>query len=128
MDKKVRQPFPPVSCVEGHDLPSSCFDYSTELGMIISGSKDGTILLLNPSSGESEIFQSQNHKSGGVSSLSVSRYMPLIYSGGFDGSVIIHGVENGDTLEFNVSEIEQSLKDCASVQDFGDHQITNYLT
>lgn len=128
MDKKVRQPFPPASCIEGHDLPCTILEYSFELGMIISGSKDGSIILMSPTTGESETFSCHNHKSGGISALSVSRYTPFIYSGGFDGSVVIYGIENDQELEFNVSQTEQAVKDCQAISEFGDHQISNFLT
>jgi WD40 repeat protein len=107
LDLKVRPPFSPLEEYDGHDLRTNCLSYYKEQGVFLSGGLDGTIMkrsLKEPS--RPSKFKAHNYLTGGVSWCSLSERYPLIFSGGFDGSILVFKEK-----DFDFDKEKEHLKD-----------------
>jgi WD40 repeat protein len=96
MDFKVKAAnTPPIEELDGHDLTTNCISFSVKNGELVTGGRDGTIIVR---SGEmlSQVknkIQSHNLASNGVSVVLASNIGRRVYSAGFDGSLFIWALE-----------------------------------
>lgn len=92
MDMRPRAPFTPVEEIDGHELVTNYIRFKDGANVIVSGGLDGSVIRRNPKSASSDLVkvQTQSHVRGGVSACSCSEIYPIVFSGGFDGSLAVH--------------------------------------
>lgn len=86
--------------------------------MFVSGSQDGSILLVDLDSGSSESYHAHNYQSGGTSHCSLGPNGNIIVSGGFDGSIFVFTRPDFTILEENKEELA----------DLGEFEVSNLET
>lgn len=84
-------------------------------------------MIIDSESGESTNYYAHNYQSGGVSSCSVSSYYPVVYSGGFDGSVFVYQSDSFSAEKVKSDQNgEISLDDYSPVEYYSDDMIKHY--
>ncbi len=85
---------PPLDELFGHDLVTNCLHYDPVQQVVVSGGKDGS-LIVRAAANLAEVRATKkvhNIVSHGVSSVFYSSQSKLLISGGFDGSLVIDSV------------------------------------
>lgn len=118
MELKRKQVGMPLE-LDNHDLVTNYLYLKTASEVLVSGGMDGSVIrrsTKNPKESAIKI-NTQNYVFNGVSACSASEIYPLIYSGGFDGSLLVHSY---DDFEFNGgSDAFKSLPavaDCSKIE------------
>jgi len=90
MDLRPRPPFTPIEELDGHDLRTNCISFKEGAEAFVSGGEDGCVIKRSSKDTSSCItIRSQSYLLKGVSACGLSDKYPLVYSAGFDGSILI---------------------------------------
>lgn len=88
-----KAPNAPIDEIKSHDIGTTCFDFSNEVKFMVTGGKDGNIIVRNMmqiSQSNSEVQGSEikGHAvfSGGITALAFSRVRSTLYTAGGDGT------------------------------------------
>ena len=129
MEKKPKPPFPPSKVIFGHELESNILQWIPSQNKLLSGGKDGSVMLIDPNANDSqEIFKVHNLSKGGVSYCTASSVYPVVYSGGFDGSILVNKREDFEVKpsETGDKNFDHSLKNLDTIELLADEDIKFY--
>ena len=84
---------PPIEEFKSHGIYTTCFDFSKEADFMVSGGKDGALILRNRKK-LNQFSEIKGHSvfTGGVKSLWFSKKRTVLYSAGGDGSFLCWSV------------------------------------
>ena len=92
-------PVPPGKELPSHALSTTCLCYGGSGETLVSGGKDGKVLVRNFNDNDSmeRPVQIQAHSvvSGGVSAIGINRSSTYVYTAGYDGSISISSIGRG---------------------------------
>jgi hypothetical protein len=134
MDMRPRAPFTPIEEIDGHELTTNFIRFKEGAGAFVSGGLDGSVIRRTTKNPATDLVkvQTQNHVHSGVSSCSCSETYPIIISGGFDGSLLVHSFK---PFSFGDEKIQlgslPKVADCAkfdSVRVESDSDVKYYET
>ena len=84
---------PPVDELKSHDIGTTCCDFSNEIKFMVTGGKDGNIIVRNmnhvaQNNNEIQGSEIKGHAvfSGGISALAFSKVRSTLYTAGGDGA------------------------------------------
>jgi hypothetical protein len=85
-----KPPNPPLEEFKSHGLGTNCFDYSDEAQFVVSGGKDGLLILRNRKK-LNQFSEIKGHSvfNGGVTALCFSRVRTTLYTAGGDGTFLV---------------------------------------
>lgn len=94
MDLRRKQQGMPTE-YDSHDLITNCFVVKPSSDALVSGGLDGSVIKRSLKNSKDSLIKidTQNHFFKGVSACSCSDTYPIVYSGGFDGSLLVHSYE-----------------------------------
>ena len=127
MGKKDRQPDRPDREIEAHDLPVTCFTTAGVDNVVVSGSKDGSIMIQNLETGDRETINIHGYQTGGVSYCSINANNSVIISGGYDGSLYVHKREDFDLAKCKKMESkDKEIKKMEELELLADSEVKHY--
>lgn len=122
LDKKIKAAPIPIEEVFGHPLVTRTMVVSKDGRILFTGGKDGTVFA-REAINITKFTEIKAHSlsANGVSLITVSKYLPVIYTGSDDGSVIMWAYEDFDFEEVNYGQPKQPTEAFLNVEILEDH-------
>lgn len=131
MDMRPRAPFTPLDELDGHELTTNYLRFKEGAGAFVSGGLDGSVIRRSAKSSDLVKVQTQSHVKGGISACSCSEIYPILYTGGFDGSLLVHSYRMFDFEDDSLQSNIPKLADCSKLETIkleADEQVKFYET
>ncbi len=78
-----------------HSIATSCVHFSLGLKQMVTGGKDGLVIVRDPTNVRSlKEFQTHSVVGGGVSNVCLSSTLPFFYVAGVDGSILVVSIDD----------------------------------
>ena len=131
MDLRPRPPFTPIEELDGHALRTNCMSFKEGADSFVSGGEDGCVIKRSSKDTSRCItVRTQSYVLQGVSACSLSDRYPLVYSGGFDGSILVFKHEgfsfDRDRLRNKEISADLDASERATVESMSDADIKYY--
>lgn len=126
-----KPPNAPLEELPSHDVGTTCWDFANEIKFMVTGGKDGNIVLRNMNYvAQRNDIKGHNTFSGGITALTFSKVRSVLYTAGGDGSLFAWSVgsKGNPSQPVNIAktgEIEDIDK-IDGVEDYPDTEILPY--
>lgn len=89
-----KPPIQPNQEYINHSIATTCYDFSLDLQKLVTGGKDGLVIVRDPNDiRRMRDYQVYNVVNGGVAAVNVSNKIPFFYVAGNDGSIFVVGLD-----------------------------------